>query len=265
MRLASIASGSSGNCIYIGSDHSHILIDDGISARQAVAGLNRLGLTPEDLDGILVTHEHVDHVKGLGVFSRKYEIPVYGTEGTIRRIRQDQRLGAFPADIFHEIRKEADFCLGDLVVHPFAVSHDAADPAAFRVSCGEKRTAVVTDLGEYDERIIAELQGLDALLLEANHDIRMLQVGPYPYALKERIHGRKGHICNETAGQLLGQILHDNLKGVLLGHLSKENNLPELALESVKLEITLGAAPYKGSDFPIETAPRTAPSACLSW
>ena len=109
MRLASIASGSSGNCIYIGSDHSHILIDDGISAKQAVAGLNRLGLAPEDLDGILVTHEHVDHVKGLGVFSRKYEIPVYSTEGTIRRILQDKRLGAFPEDIFHVISLSQPF------------------------------------------------------------------------------------------------------------------------------------------------------------
>ena len=265
MRLVSIASGSSGNCIYIGSEEHHLLIDDGISGRQAEKGLNALGLKPEDLDGILVTHEHSDHVKGLGVFSRRYGLPVYATAGTIGAIRRDSSLGALPEGIFHEIRREADFCIGDLVVHPFAVPHDAADPVAYRVSCGEKRAAVVTDLGEYDERILGELQELDAVLVEANHDIRMLQAGPYPWPLKARILGEKGHICNETAGQLICRILHDNMKAILLGHLSKENNYPALALETVKMEITMGECPYAASDFPIQAAPRSALSSCISW
>ena len=265
MRLASIASGSSGNCIYIGSEQNHILIDDGISGRRVEEGLRTLELTPRDLTGVLITHEHADHVKGLGVLSRRYELPLYATEGTIQKIRSDRTLGEFPEGLFHVIEKEEDFTLGDLTVHPFAVPHDAADPVAYRVTCGQKRTAVVTDLGQFDERIVSELQDLDAVLVEANHDVRMLQVGPYPYPLKTRILGERGHICNEAAGQLLSRILHDKLKAVLLGHLSKENNYPELALETVKTEITMGESPYQASDFPIHVAPSETPGVCIAW
>ena len=265
MRMASIASGSSGNCIYIGSDHHHILIDDGISGKRVREGLKSLDLCPEDLEGILITHEHTDHVKGLGVLARKYQIPIYGTEGTLACLQQDSSLGAFPEGLFQPIMKEADFCLGDLTIHPFAVPHDAADPVAYRVTCGNSRAAVVTDLGEFDERIVGELQQLDVVLVEANHDIRMLQVGPYPYPLKQRILSSLGHICNEAAGQLLTRILHDNMKAVFLGHLSQENNYPELALETVKMEITMGDCPYRASDFPIQIAPRNAISTCAAW
>ena len=265
MRLASIASGSSGNCIYIGSDHHHILIDDGISGKKVTEGLNSLEIRPEELDGVLVTHEHADHVKGLGVLARRYGLPIYATEGTIGRIREDRSLGDIPEELFQTIGEGRDFCLGDLEIHPFAVPHDAAEPVAYRVTCGDRRTAVVTDLGEFDERIIGELQNLDTVLVEANHDIRMLQAGPYPYSLKRRILGERGHICNEAAGQLITRILHDNMREILLGHLSKENNYPELALETVKTEITLGDTQYSGSDFLIRIAPRDHRSACIAW
>ncbi|MCD8078006.1 MAG: MBL fold metallo-hydrolase [Lachnospiraceae bacterium] len=265
MRLASIASGSSGNCIYIGSDNHHLLIDDGIPGKRVTEALHALDVKPEELEGVLVTHEHRDHVGGLGVLSRKYHLPIYGTEATLAEIQHDEKLGKIPEELFHPIEKEADFQLGDLTVHPFAISHDAVDPVAYRVVCGEKRTAVVTDLGEYDERIIGELQELDTVLIEANHDVRMLQVGPYPYPLKQRILSDRGHMCNEAAGQLLTHILHDRMRAVFLGHLSKENNYPELALETVKMEISLGDCPYRASDFPIQVAPRTQMSSCVAW
>lgn len=265
MRLASIASGSSGNCIYVGSEDCHLLIDDGIAGKRVTAGLHELDVKPEELSGILITHEHSDHIKGLGVYLRKYGLPVYATEGTIGRILEDSRLGSMPEELFHPIEKEKDFQLGDLKIHPFAVSHDAADPVAYRIESGEKRAAVVTDLGEYDERIVAELKDLDVALVEANHDIRMLQVGPYPYPLKQRILGSRGHICNEAAGQLLNRILHDGMKHILLGHLSQENNYPALALETVKMEISMADSPYQAGDFAIDVAPRNGLSRCVAW
>lgn len=144
-----------------------------------------------------------------------------------------------------------------------SISHDAADPVAYLVSDGRHRVGIVTDLGYYDADIVSHMEGLDALLLEANHDIHMLQVGAYPYPLKQRILGERGHLSNETSGQLLGQILHDGMQHILLGHLSKENNYDELAYETVRLEISLGDNPYRGNDFPIEVAKRDRPSSLI--
>ena len=256
MRLCSIASGSSGNCIYVGSDCAHVLIDAGISGRRVEAGLNRLELTGRDLDGILITHEHSDHIKGLGVIARKYGIPIYATGGTVDAMVRSGSLGKIPEGIFREIREDEPFLIKDLVVNPFTIPHDAAQPVGYRLECGEHSVGIATDLGKYNEYIIENLQNLDALLLEANHDIRMLQVGRYPYYLKQRIMGDRGHLSNENAGQLLCRLLHDNLKAVFLGHLSKENNYEELAYETVCSEVTMGDNPYKSKDFKIQVAKR---------
>ena len=256
MRLCSIASGSSGNCIYVGSDCAHVLIDAGISGRRVEAGLNSLELTGRDLDGILITHEHSDHIKGLGVIARKYGIPIYATGGTVDAMVRSGSLGKIPEGIFREIREDEPFLIKDLVVNPFTIPHDAAQPVGYRLECGEHSVAIATDLGKYNEYIIENLQNLDALLLEANHDIRMLQVGRYPYYLKQRIMGDRGHLSNENAGQLLCRLLHDNLKAVFLGHLSKENNYEELAYETVCSEVTMGDNPYKSKDFKIQVAKR---------
>lgn len=256
MRLCSIASGSSGNCIYVGSDCAHVLIDAGISGRRVEAGLNSLELTGRDLDGILITHEHSDHIKGLGVIARKYGIPIYATGGTVDAMVRSGSLGKIPEGIFREIREDESFLIKDLVVNPFTIPHDAAQPVGYRLECGEHSVGIATDLGKYNEYIIENLQNLDALLLEANHDIRMLQVGRYPYYLKQRIMGDRGHLSNENAGQLLCRLLHDNLKAVFLGHLSKENNYEELAYETVCSEVTMGDNPYKSKDFKIQVAKR---------
>ncbi len=260
MRLCSIASGSSGNCIYTGSDHTHLLVDAGISKKRVEIGLESLGVKGEELDGIFVTHEHLDHIQGLGVFSRKYEIPIYGTSGTIAGIRACKSLGKMPEGLLHEVAADEDFAIGDLMVHPFSISHDANEPTGYRIFQGDKSVAVATDIGIYDDYTVENLTNLDALVLEANHDLQMLEVGPYPYQLKRRVMGDKGHLSNELSGRLLCEILHDHLKKVVLGHLSKENNFPELAYETVKLEVTLGDNPYKGEEIPMIVAKRDAPS-----
>ena len=256
MRLCSIASGSSGNCIYVGSDHTHLLVDTGISKKRIEEGLKELEIKGEELDGILITHEHADHIQGLGVFSRKYEIPIYGTPGTIRGIRDYKNLGKMPEGLYHEIQVDKEFKLGDIDVHPFAISHDANEPSGYRIEQGGKSVAVATDLGKYDDYTVKNLKNLDAILLEANHDIRMLQVGRYPYYLKQRILGDRGHLSNENAGRLLCRLLHDNMKAIFLGHLSRENNYEELAYETVCSEVTLGDNPYKSKDFRIQVAHR---------
>ncbi|MCQ2540531.1 MAG: MBL fold metallo-hydrolase [Acetatifactor sp.] len=257
MRLCSIASGSSGNCIYVGSEATHLLIDAGISAKRVEEGLKELELTGRDIDGILVTHEHSDHIAGIGVLAKRYDIPIYATAGTIDAMKLYSGTKALDESLYTVIEEDKKFTLKDLIVNPMRISHDAAQPVGYRVSYGSKKVAVCTDLGVFNEYTVESLRGMDALLLEANHDVNMLQVGPYPYYLKRRILGDKGHLSNENSGKLLCKILHDDLKSVLLGHLSKENNLPELAYESVRMEINMSDVPYKAGDFDIRVAKRS--------
>lgn len=266
MRICSIASGSSGNCIYVGSDTTHLLVDVGISGKRTEEGLKKLELSMRDIDGIFITHEHADHISGLGVLARKYEVPIYATEGTIEAIKNTSSVGAMPEGLFQRVVADEKVTVKDLVCNPIRISHDAAEPVAYRFSHGKKKVGIITDLGNFNDYTVESLKGVDALLLEANHDVNMLQVGPYPYYLKQRILGERGHLSNERAGQLLCRLLHENMKTVLLGHLSKENNLPELAYESVRVEVTMSCVNSESSeanipkinpsDFPMYVAPR---------
>lgn len=260
MRLCSIASGSSGNCIYVGSETTHLLVDVGISGKRTENGLNQLGITAGDLDGILITHEHTDHISGLGVMARKYGLPIYATPGTIAAIRATGGLGKIDSSLFHEVKEDVKLTIKDLTVNPMRISHDAAQPVAYRISYGSRRVGICTDLGIFNDYTVECLKGMDAVLIEANHDVNMLQVGPYPYYLKQRILGERGHLSNENSGKLLSRILHDGMEHIILGHLSKENNLPELAYEAVRMEITLGDNPYNANDFRIQVAKRGEPS-----
>ena len=257
MRLCSIASGSSGNCIYIGSEEHHILIDAGISGKRVEAGLNSLELTGKDLDGILLTHEHSDHIKGLGVLSRKYGVPIYTTPGTAEAVKDMTNLGKIDGSLFHEIHADEDFTLGDLTISPFRISHDAAEPVAYRVACGDKKMAVATDLGVYTDYTIDHLKDLDVLLLEANHDIHMLQVGSYPYYLKQRILGLQGHLCNEDAAQFAVTLAENGASDIVLAHLSRDNNTPTMALNAVAAALDgAGLAPE------LSVAPRDTVGPC---
>lgn len=270
MRICSIASGSSGNCIYVGSDTTHLLVDVGISGKRTESGLKELDLSMRDIDGIFITHEHADHIAGLGVLGRKYGIPIYATKGTIKAIKNTSSVGEIPEELFQPICADEKIIIKDIICNPMRISHDAAEPVAFRISHGRKKVGIITDLGTYNDYTVECLKGMDALLLEANHDVNMLQVGPYPYYLKQRILGDRGHLSNERAGQLLCDLLHDKLQAVMLGHLSKENNLPELAYEAVRVEVTMAQAnreeeTYRGSqiktsDFPMYVASRSEPS-----
>ncbi|WP_408071035.1 MBL fold metallo-hydrolase [Butyrivibrio sp. JL13D10] len=263
MRLASLSSGSSGNSIYVGSDTTHILVDTGCSKKRIVEGLSKLDLSLDDIDAIFVTHEHSDHIAGLHTILKKHDIPVFATKGTIQGIRNSDKKGEMLSSEFREIRADEKVSVKDIIINPMSIMHDALEPVGYRISYGNKKVAIATDLGCYDEYTVDCLKGLDAVLIEANHDVRMLQSGPYPYLLKKRILGEKGHLSNEKSGELLCRILHDNLKGILLGHLSKENNLPELAYETVRVEIEMGENPYHGNDFPITVAARNELSAVI--
>ena len=257
MQLYSIASGSSGNCIYAGTDKEGVLFDAGISFKRIKEGLEVQGLSLENIRAICITHEHSDHISGLGPILRKVPIPVYATAGTIEAIWEKTNMNNISPALFHSVRPGEETELAGGVVRSFPISHDAAEPVAYKFACDGRRMAVVTDLGTYDEVTTASLQQMDAIIMEANHDIRMLEVGPYPYPLKQRILGKNGHLCNEASGQLLCALLHDHMKTIMLGHLSKENNLPELAYETVRLEITNGDNPYRADDFRILVAKRS--------
>lgn len=263
LEMCSIASGSSGNCICIGSQECHMLVDAGISGKKIEQGLNSIGLKTSEMKGILITHEHIDHVAGLGVLARRYGLPIYATAGTIGAISSIKSVGKIDMELFHPVRAQEPFMVGNLKIKPVAISHDAAEPVAYKVGCADKKLAVVTDTGNYDTVMVEEFSDMDLLLLEANHDIGMLQTGPYPYPLKQRILGDKGHLSNERSGQLLGKLLHDRFGAVMLGHLSKENNYEALAYETVRLEVAMGENPYKADDFPMYVAKRDAVSPVL--
>lgn len=256
MRLCSIASGSSGNCVYVGSDTTHLLVDVGISGKRTEAGLAELGLTMKDIDAICITHEHADHISGLGVLTRKYGVPVYATRGTLEAIRNSSSQGKIDESLFRVIVPDERCIIKDISLYPVRTSHDAADPVAYRIDHDGRRIGILTDLGCYTDYTVECLRNLDLLYLEANHDVHMLQVGPYPYYLKQRILGERGHLSNETAGKLLSRLLHDDMQAIVLGHLSKENNLPELAYESVRVEVTMSDTDYSGNDFPLYVAKR---------
>lgn len=254
MRMFSISSGSSGNCCYVASDKTHILVDVGITTKKIVEGLKFADIDIKDISGILITHEHIDHIKALGVLSRKYNIPIYTSKGTAVGIDECKSLGDFDKNLINTIEADKSFCIGDIEINPFNINHDARQTFAYRLESANKKLAIATDIGSYDDYTIKNLSNLDALLVETNHDIKMLEMGPYPYELKRRILGDYGHLSNENSAKLICSVLHDNLKKIYLGHLSSENNLADLALETVKCEIDMSKHKYKSNDFDIEVA-----------
>ncbi|MCR5216876.1 MAG: MBL fold metallo-hydrolase [Lachnospiraceae bacterium] len=265
MRMMCIASGSSGNCTYIGSDHTHILVDDGISMKRVKEGLNQLELDPSDLSGIFITHEHSDHISGLRALLKKYQIPVYATAGTIAGILNSPKIDEVDPALFNVIARESNTPVGDLEVQSFRIYHDANEPCAYTVSDGCKKAGVLTDLGHYDDYIIQHMKGVNSLVLESNHDVHMVEVGPYPYYLKQRILGANGHLSNESSGKLLDQLLHPDLSHIFLGHLSAHNNYEDLAFETVRLEVNQSESEYKAEDFRIQVARPDTPIAAVSF
>lgn len=263
MKVCSIASGSSGNCIYIGNKNNHILIDAGISRKRIVEGLASIGVAPEMLDAIFVTHEHSDHISGIPMMVKMFGIPVFATGGTLDELCRKDRQGVIDKKKMYQLYADESVAVGELHITPFAMSHDAADPVCYTVECGGKKFGMATDLGEYDDYIVEHLVGSDMLLLEANHDISMLEAGKYPYSLKCRILGERGHLSNEASGKLLCQLIHGKLRHVYLAHLSKENNYPQLAYEAVKCQLweEMGMTELP---FSMEVARRESPSGLVA-
>ncbi|MCR5293358.1 MAG: MBL fold metallo-hydrolase [Eubacterium sp.] len=256
MKLMNIASGSSGNCTYVGTDDAAVLVDAGISMKRVEAGLNSIDMTLKDIDGIFITHEHSDHIKGLKAISRKYEIPIYLTEGTAQALIYSSVTKDIDTDLFTVIDSDGSMELRDLIINSHSISHDAAEPVCYSFNYGNSKISIATDLGIYDRELIEFLSDSDIILLESNHDVRMLETGPYPYYLKRRILGNRGHLSNETSGKLLKELLNDHLKAVILGHLSRENNFPELAYETVRLEIADNPFTSDVRDFNLSVAKR---------
>ena len=234
MKFLSAASGSSGNCYILKTEETAVLIDVGTTGKRIIEGLYEMGLSPEDVDGILVTHEHTDHVKSLKMIGKKASSArIYGSSETLHAVRDmaaDER--------FFEVEPGAAFVIGDMKIHPFSLSHDAAGPLGYSVTAGDRRCTVVTDTGCITEEIFGYIRESDLLVLEANHEVNVLMMGSYPYYLKQRIVGDKGHISNETAGSTLCRMLRERRNGntprVILAHLSRENNTPEQAFLTVK-------------------------------
>lgn len=235
LKFCSLYSGSSGNCLYVESNGSKILIDSGISCKKICEGLASIGSSIEKIDAILITHEHSDHVQSLGMVSKKFDIPVYANLETWNGMeKQKEKISENNIKLFEN---DKDFFLNDLTIHPFSTPHDAANPCGFNIHNGKKKLSIATDLGHMNDNILSELKESSFILLESNYDPEILKVSKYPFRLKTRISGPKGHLSNETAGKTISLLMKNNLKEVMLGHLSKENNFPELAYQTVAEEL----------------------------
>ncbi|MGD9043486.1 MAG: MBL fold metallo-hydrolase [Desulfobacterales bacterium] len=229
-----LASGSRGNAIYISDGTTAILVDAGLSGIEIKRRLLSRGLNPKDLDAILVTHEHSDHIQAVGVLSRQLNLPVYLN----RKIEKKAPIG----NPVHEIRTfqcGSDFRINNLVVHPFAISHDATNPVGFTFGQNGKRIGLATDLGTITPLVKSNLQHCHLLIIEANHDPDMLVNGPYPWPLKQRIQSRSGHLSNKQSKNLLMELQHRGLEHVILAHLSETNNTPQKVLDEVSKALTL--------------------------
>lgn len=239
MKFCSIASGSSGNCYFIKNDTDALLVDCGISAKAAEDALKYLGESINDVQGILVSHEHIDHIKGIGVLARRYRLPVYATEGTWAGMRE--KLGDISASQIKLLPKDGSLSIGDFSVKWFTTNHDAQEPVAYIIEQQGKKIGIATDTGVLKPEMIDKLYNSDIVAIEANHDEELLKKGRYPYYLKKRILSDYGHLSNSACGLGLVDIIGPQTKQVLLAHLSQQNNLPLLAYQSVK-EILLKAS-----------------------
>lgn len=235
--MCAIASGSSGNCTFLQAGESRILIDVGISGKKAIAGLEEIEVDPSTIQGIFITHEHSDHIKGVGIFSRKYNIPIYATKKVWETLMNDNMIGKITEDNQKYIVKDEYLQLQDLKILPYSIYHDAVDPVGYIFEYKGKKITLATDIGMIDEQIMDHLKGSNGILMEFNHDIHMVQAGSYPFHLKQRILGEHGHLSNEVAAQVLVDIYHEDLKWALLGHLSQENNVPDLAYITAKVAL----------------------------
>ena len=258
MKLCSIASGSSGNCVYVGNNNTNLLVDAGISAKRIENGLSDIDILPDTIQGILITHEHSDHISGLGILARKYHIPIYATYETALALQNIKSLGKVDKELYHYIQPNEAFFVNDIKIEPFSTSHDASNPVCYTIQSEGQKIGIATDLGKYDDYIRLKLEESELLFIEANHDVNMLMVGKYPYYLKQRILGDRGHLSNDLSADLISKLIHPKLQTIILAHLSKENNYEELAYETVCCELISRSCDFSAKN--VSVAHRDQPS-----
>ncbi len=251
LRFATLYSGSSGNCTLVYNRGTAVLIDLGVSCRRVVSSLNALGLSPADIKGVLITHEHSDHIGGCEVFLRKYGTPVYCTPQTRNFLLQRHLMSPGQKCVELDGRQVE---IGDMTVTPFRTSHDSATCMGYRIECGNAAVAVATDIGTVTEDVYEYLRGCGIVALESNYDEYMLRHGPYPRALQNRIAARNGHLSNDECAATVSRLVQDGTSRIMLMHLSAENNTPETALTRCRGELENRG--LDGLDTVIETAPR---------
>jgi phosphoribosyl 1,2-cyclic phosphodiesterase len=228
-----IASGSSGNSVFISVGGTKILIDAGLSGVRIEKGLRALGVDCGAVDAVFITHEHSDHTMGAYILSRRFDIPIYATPGTWQALERNRNMGTIAKQNKRFVYADEDMIFGDAVIRPFPISHDANEPVGYSVYAGGKKVTVTTDIGCVTDGLKENIMNSDVLLIESNHDVDMLMNGSYAYPLKKRVMSDTGHLSNVNCGKLLAEIMCGRLKHIYLGHLSLENNRPSLAYETV--------------------------------
>ncbi len=253
--FCSLYSGSSGNSLFVESENTKLLVDAGISSKKIEEALANLEIDPTSIDGILITHEHSDHVQGLGTFAKKFNLPVFVNEKTLDAMpKQKEKISEKNIKLFNINEK---FEIGDLKVKPFSIPHDAANPCGFNIFKDDKKISIATDIGHMTNGILKNLEDSIFIMLESNYDPEVLKYSKYPYQLKTRIAGPDGHLSNELAGKTISYLLNSGLKQAVLGHLSKQSNFPELAYKTVIDEIM--CTKYDENSLKLSVASRDIP------
>lgn len=253
IKFCSLYSGSSGNSLFISSGNTRLLIEAGLSAKKIIEALRTIGESASELNAILVSHEHSDHIKGAGILSRKFNLPIYASEGTWNAM--EQMIGPVLESNRVAFSSYAPFEIGDIIVTPFPIPHDACEPVGYSFRTAGKKVTIATDIGHISTELLNNFEDSDLLLLESNHDLEMLKMGPYPWPLKKRIAGNNGHLSNDAAGEVVAYMAEKGTKRFLLGHLSKENNFPELAYQTV-YNVVQEKCRASGSDITLDVALR---------
>lgn len=236
IRLCPLRSGSQGNAVLVFTENTKLLIDCGISGKAVMSALDEIGIEPESLNAVLVTHEHIDHCRGIGILSRKLDIPIYANNGTWYGIETSPslKLGKLREDNIKIFPTGKEFEIGDIGIKSFEIPHDANEPVGYSFRYGSEKVAVATDMGKIEESVYDEIKESSVILLESNYDLNMLDIGGYPISLKRRIKSDIGHLCNDMAGELASRLVRSGTKQIVLGHLSGENNHPSVAFQTVK-------------------------------
>ena len=256
-RFCTLYSGSSGNSTYIGTGTGGILVDAGVSCKALLTALSARDIRPDTIRGLFLTHEHIDHIKGVRVLLKKYAIPLFASRETLEWLADRGELPS--TGPVQEISASTVIAAGDMEIWPFATSHDSLSSFGYVVNLPDgRRISVATDLGYVSDEVHQAIHGSDLVLLESNYDEAMLRCGPYPYPLKRRIASDSGHLSNDSSALEARTLVDSGTTRLVLGHLSKENNHPELARETVRSELTL-AGMAEGGDYLLSVAPRTEP------